>query len=84
MATRAGYYPVAVVAEAMRIDVASMLRELQLAGVKLHQGGGGWWMPISISRSGLVRFAQVNYPQGGRARAAFLDRVDAHIEKGGK
>ena len=72
MATRAGYYPVAEVAEVMRTDVAGMLRELLWAGVKVHQQESGGW---SISRSGLVRFAQVNFPQGGRARAAFLERV---------
>ena len=72
MATRAGYYPLAVVAEVMKIGLDEAYDEMLLAGVKVHDAGA----TMSISRSGLARYARVNYPQGGRAREAFIERVN--------
>ena len=76
MAIKAGYYPVAVVAEVMRTDVDDMVRDLLRAGVKVHGDAGG----TAISWSGLTRYAQVNFPLGWRSRERFLERVKAAME----
>lgn len=64
-------YPLANVAVAMRMSEAAAASEVDLCGVKVHTRAGA----RSISRAGLLRLAQVNFPQAGRARAAFIDRV---------
>jgi len=66
-------YPMARVAAGLRSSEAEAEAEAALCGAKVHTRSG----VRSISRAGLLRLAQVCFPQAGRAREAFLERVDA-------